>query len=640
MPTTQCSDGEDNDGDGSIDLEDPGCEDATDDDESDEEVNCYGREIIDLNQALEAQDPYVADLSTQGESRLQGTCGGDAGPEMLFKWSIDRPARRVVFSTQLDDTQVPVVMYLKNSCDEVEDIDCNRGASASPGTEVVLEDVEPGEYYLWVDTSSRMIGPGQFAVTVNIEDAPQCGDTLDNDTDGLIDLADPGCTDLGDEAEDDPDILPECADGIDNDFDQLVDYPNDPECTAAGVASEGSICRTDFATTYEVGQEGASLRVNFNPDQVESLTDGCRANSGAEAMIHITLDEASDIRVSFDSVDRTLPFSVYLRSDCDDAVSQLVCNNDLTTPLEATELPAGNYFLMLDAHDAGEVPASVSLQIDVLSLITECNDGVDNDDDMLIDLDDIGCSYGRDQSETDPNEIPVCSDGLDNDNDGLIDYPEDPECTGAGADYEAPLCDLITADQIVGMQGGTVSLDTTGADDNYEGSCALNANGSGERMVLLNLIGPASVNIQISNASSGFDSILYLRSECDNTATETCDDTGTASEELNFNRLEAGRYFVFLDGWSTGDEGTADLLFTVVPLIQPACSDEEDNDGDDLIDLEDLGCSTSYDLSEIDDGDVAACADGVDNDGDNLVDYPEDPDCFSIGWVQEENICV
>jgi hypothetical protein len=58
---------------------------------------------------------------------------------------------------------------------------------------------------------------------------PQCGDGIDNDGDGLIDLGqDPGCTSPSDNSE--LDNLPQCSDGIDNDADGMVDFPNDPGC--------------------------------------------------------------------------------------------------------------------------------------------------------------------------------------------------------------------------------------------------------------------------------------------------------------------------------------------------------------------------------------------------------------------------
>jgi hypothetical protein len=62
-----------------------------------------------------------------------------------------------------------------------------------------------------------------------------------------------------------------------------------------------------------------------------------------------------------------------------------------------------------------------------------CSDGDDNDGDGFIDMDDLGCSSGIDDDET--NTIPedptiyACSDLIDNDEDGFTDLSEDSGCS-------------------------------------------------------------------------------------------------------------------------------------------------------------------------------------------------------------------
>jgi hypothetical protein len=63
-----------------------------------------------------------------------------------------------------------------------------------------------------------------------------CDDGVDNDGDGFVDLADPGCTDVGDESEKDAGLV--CDDGVDNDGDGLIDAAEDPGCADASDASE------------------------------------------------------------------------------------------------------------------------------------------------------------------------------------------------------------------------------------------------------------------------------------------------------------------------------------------------------------------------------------------------------------------
>lgn len=76
-----------------------------------------------------------------------------------------------------------------------------------------------------------------------------CNDGLDNDGDGYIDRADPGCANPGDSSELNPNI--ECDDGSDNDGDNAIDY-NDGGCTGPtdndetdcgdGVCEGGEVC--------------------------------------------------------------------------------------------------------------------------------------------------------------------------------------------------------------------------------------------------------------------------------------------------------------------------------------------------------------------------------------------------------------
>src|SRR3989344_4068773 len=83
----------------------------------------------------------------------------------------------------------------------------------------------------YADTSS---------VSVSIV-TPACSDTLDNDSDTLVDYpADPGCSSLTDLDETDSVVTPtpECGDDLDNDSDGKTDYPADLGCDSTTDTSE------------------------------------------------------------------------------------------------------------------------------------------------------------------------------------------------------------------------------------------------------------------------------------------------------------------------------------------------------------------------------------------------------------------
>ena len=99
---------------------------------------------------------------------------------------------------------------------------------------------------------------------------------------------------------------------------------------------------------------------------------------------------------------------MYLRSDCDDAFTQISCVTDPRNGLEANDLEPGTYALFLDAHsDAINLSVAPTMNVRVIPRRTECNDGLDNDDDGLIDLYDAGCTNGRDTTETIPPGVPL-----------------------------------------------------------------------------------------------------------------------------------------------------------------------------------------------------------------------------------------
>jgi hypothetical protein len=88
------------------------------------------------------------------------------------------------------------------------------------------------------------------SVTVTFESSPttassQCQDGRDNDRDGFVDEADPGCDADDTEAPNDrPAPASECSDGRDNDGDGLIDSAQDPGCDSGGTEADAAPSRT------------------------------------------------------------------------------------------------------------------------------------------------------------------------------------------------------------------------------------------------------------------------------------------------------------------------------------------------------------------------------------------------------------
>jgi hypothetical protein len=224
-------------------------------------------------------------------------CGRSGKPEVIYFYR--NPYRaRLTISTDHPETVSNTAVYLRTTCTNGRsELGCSDGEDGMSNRGVMtVESVEPGHYFIVVDTSVGIGGP--FKLTVVSEyDEPECADHIDNDNDGRIDdddagcssqndrserqssgiaecnngedddadgridwPLDPGCRARGDDSESDPDPLPLCANGIDDDGDGLVDIPSDPGCTSRGDNDETDL-RIDVACS------------NGRDDDRDGLTD-------------------------------------------------------------------------------------------------------------------------------------------------------------------------------------------------------------------------------------------------------------------------------------------------------------------------------------------------------------------------------
>ncbi|MFH1589530.1 MAG: hypothetical protein ABIB43_03115 [archaeon] len=109
-------------------------------------------------------------------------------------------------------------------------------------------------------------------------------------------------------------------------------------------------------------------------------------------------------------------------------------------------------------------------------IVYQCSDGLDNDGDGLIDFpSDPGCDSLTDDDEYNYVHVPECRDGIDNDNDGLIDYPNDPGCESTEDDdeYNDPIIVYQCSDGIDNDGDGLIDFpsdpgcDSLTDDDEY-----------------------------------------------------------------------------------------------------------------------------------------------------------------------------
>jgi hypothetical protein len=182
----------------------------------------------------------------------------------------------------------------------------------------------------------------------------------------------------------------------------------------------------------------------------------------------------------------------------------------------------------------------------------QCWDGVDNDCDALTDCNDTwDCAEDPSCCWMNPE---ICDDGIDNNCDGVSDC-EDWACM-----YD-PICGNDTCDRAINVDmGGTFYGNTSMLTDDYQGTCA---SSDSPDAVYYGTV-PFPMRVRIDTNGSGYDTVLYVRQDdCYGPEIGCDDDAGDGTNSLLELFLEAGTYYIFVDGW--GSYSSGDYVLNVTP---------------------------------------------------------------------------
>ena len=238
-----CSDTVDNDEDGFIDDDDPGCAALDDEDERDPPPNqrpaCFDRADNDGDGLVDY--PFDPGCSGKGDE---------------------------------DETDPPVPSQCSNGIDD--DGDDRIDFPADIGCAARGDDSEE-----------------------NDRRAPQCNNRIDDDMDGITDYPEePGCAAPGDRSEADDATRPACADDSDNDRDGLIDYPFDPGCLAAGYTTEADPA-IPFQCSNGIDDDGdGQIDFPFDPG-CQSAGEDSEADTAFPPACANNIDDDGDGRVDF-----------------------------------------------------------------------------------------------------------------------------------------------------------------------------------------------------------------------------------------------------------------------------------------------------------------------------------------------------
>jgi hypothetical protein len=506
-----------------------------------------------------------------------------------------------------------------------------RNGFTSPGNNTLFRWNAPTGTFIGLNAQAA--GNRWIATLVCGGVRPACANGRDDDGDGLIDLADPGCASENDSSEvthdsgcsspDDPTEAEQCRDGLDNDGDGLTDAA-DPGCWSDPLNP----------ATFNPALENEGAATSQCQDGRDNDGDGATDLNDFSCSSRTDNDETNPRSACQDGVDNDSDGLV----DLADPGCQNTQDNNEGDGTSACQDGIDN-----DADGATDFPADFSCSsrqdLDEANPRSSCQDGLDNDGDGLVDLADPGCSSRQDNNEGDGTS--ACQDGIDNDGDGATDFPADFSCSSK-TDLDEANPKSMCQDSLDNDSDGLTDLADPGcssAQDNNEGDgssqCQDKLDNDGDG--LIDLADPGCSNAQDDNEGDGTSACQDgIDNDKDGAIDFPADFSCSSKQDLD----EANPKSSCQNGVDDDSDGLIDLADPGCSNVQDnnegdgtsQCQDKLDNDNDGLTDLADPGCSNAQDNNEGDG--TSACQDKVDNDGDGLIDLA-DPGCANAQDTNE-----
>ncbi|NVB85062.1 MAG: hypothetical protein HOV81_42235 [Kofleriaceae bacterium] len=493
-----CSDAVDDDGDGKNDFpEDPGCTDASDNDETDDcpnGPNCGecangidddGDTNIDFpddltcisasgtTEACPSHEP-VAILTmpmTTGDTSMatddsKPSCASTSStahaPDLMYR--LDVPATTTLRLNMTASWDTVTALY-NSTCG-------GTAVACSDPLNMTVSNLAAGTYYFLVDGWSTASGPftinvsGTIANGASCESAlaqsgaltcatgylctgtmgsrtcteAACHDSIDSDGDGKPGFPlDPGCTSVNDndETDDCPSgpNCPQCSNGIDDDASGQTDYPADPNCASASGALE---------RTCPLEQD------MFAPITMPSTTDtlvgahddhnpSCGGDGGPDRLYTLTIPALKTLRLDTNGSTFDTLLSL-MGAACTEPSTQCDDNSGTTagaSSITRSNIAAGTYVVAVDAANTTTVLGNYTLHVSgVLNAGASCEPANTLGGALVCDV--LSPCAGTAGSRI---CTPVaCIDGNDNDGDGKTDFPNDPGCDSVLDNDEADAC--------------------------------------------------------------------------------------------------------------------------------------------------------------------------------------------------------
>jgi hypothetical protein len=227
-----------------------------------------------------------------------------------------------------------------------------------------------------------------------------------------------------------------------------------------------------------------------------------------------------------------------------------------------------------------------------------CNNGLDDDDDKLVDCADPDCAGNLACRPTMGPEI--CDNGKDDNNDKLVDCA-DAQCTMFPGCLQVA-CAADVDFGAVAAHGAKVTrtVDTTGATRAFATCATPGGHGRVGRFVLTEA---ADVRLDFTQPGTAAHVVSLFRAgasqACDRNLV-TCVNAGDApSTTQTFGALSAGTYWLIVESFPNTPGATTVTLSTGVVTTPEQCANGKDDDGNGLIDCQDLACRAAANCAPV-----------------------------------------
>jgi hypothetical protein len=171
-----CANGLDDDDDGLIDEDDPGCTSDDDDDELVHAPTCdgAGTPVVDLTSVqglavtFEGTTDEAGVIVNNFTSTAGGACPSAPGPEVAFRFVVSETIATLVISLDNPGTETDwdPVLYVRSATCTGAQVGCNDDGGGGLASVLVLSNVQPGTYYIFVDGATAA-DVGDFELTLN-----------------------------------------------------------------------------------------------------------------------------------------------------------------------------------------------------------------------------------------------------------------------------------------------------------------------------------------------------------------------------------------------------------------------------------------------------------------------------------------